>query len=1256
MPILNGDIKLVASQVMNDVAEGGGAPTSIVITDGASNAIFPDISELDRAGGRVNLRKLHVTVQTDDTDTYMGSNIIVAEPPADPNVSVTLFSTASTFDRRDAASARVESYLNKGPMWGGMLLENHIAGQRSIQILQAVDSELPAVGQTLVLVLREGASDEVSQYIRTTAVVYTVRTFVDDQGKDKPMWVVTCRISDALRVDFAGTQGNTKLIAATGATRVRDTVVADAGTYVGVSPLAQAASVGDFSISAASIYTQLVPSAQTETPISDVRTNGLSTALVATGSAVTQTLTLAFTTSQRLFVGGPIYPGSLSVARSGVTLTDAGGLLKNAGLEVGQVDYDNGILTLSTNVWGTAGGSHVVTFTPAVAPDLISDQRAIKVTAVNRSLSYAFTMDDVPVARTLTLSYLAQGRWYTLRDGGSGVLSGINSAYGVGTISYSTGSVSVTLGALPDVGSSIIVQSFSKVSTVQASNTLLVNGERAYVAFNSDGVLSEEKGSKAIVPGTLTVSWVHDGAKAATDTGNGSLSGDASGTIDYSNGIIRISPNLLPPSGTVFMAGTSVSAAAVAQYALHVANPPTVTIPARPGYTIPERVVRVLVSPAGTVYPTPGSVSMTVVAGINYSLDGGNITERMTFGKRDVTITITDNGSGQLRAMIDGTSVIVGAIDYHSGLFEINPWQYLTVPDPAGPMVLSRTGYAQTWNEAIASGKYASCVRTIFIGAGNYSSGSGTYLTVTPPQYQDVTIAAVDVPPTNPAVVPVGFAPAPPITTLCSVTVSQYLAKTIMVPNYTLKGVGFKLGSTRYQELIDGTLVKDVSASTGGGIPAGSVSGALGAVFISAWPTGASSALLEWRGLIAPPSVGVAAPFTAFSSTFRTAASPLRPSSLSVLGTMQDGTTFNVTADANGKINGTRVKGRIDYQYGLVELYFVNPAGELALNVDLSHLGILGVTSVPADLAMLSSIRYNAVSYSYLPLDANLLGIDPVRLPSDGRVPIFRAGGFAVVGHTGSITASVSNGQVIDCARVRLSRVRVVGANGVVINTGYSTDLEAGTVTFSNVSGYSQPVTIEHRIEDMAVVSEAQISGELTFTRALTHNYPITNPPTSYVSSALISADLKARVSLLFDQQTWNGTAWLDAVSGSAATGTYNDVLAPIVVTNKGAITERWALQFTSTTSFNLIGEHVGVIAIGSINSDLAPINPATGAAYFTLHAIGWGIGWAAGNILRINTIGAMFPIWVVRTVQQGPESVPDDNFSLLIRGDVDTP
>ena len=81
MPIQSGDVKLLKSAVMADVPEGGGAPTGLVIADGVSNAIFPDISELDRAGGRVNLRKSFVQVATDDTDTYFGANVIVAEPP-----------------------------------------------------------------------------------------------------------------------------------------------------------------------------------------------------------------------------------------------------------------------------------------------------------------------------------------------------------------------------------------------------------------------------------------------------------------------------------------------------------------------------------------------------------------------------------------------------------------------------------------------------------------------------------------------------------------------------------------------------------------------------------------------------------------------------------------------------------------------------------------------------------------------------------------------------------------------------------------------------------------------------------------------------------------------------------------------------------------------------------------------------------------------------------------------------------------------
>ena len=49
MTILEGDIKLLASRVMDDVPEGGGGPTGTVIPYGGSNHIFRDITEADRA-------------------------------------------------------------------------------------------------------------------------------------------------------------------------------------------------------------------------------------------------------------------------------------------------------------------------------------------------------------------------------------------------------------------------------------------------------------------------------------------------------------------------------------------------------------------------------------------------------------------------------------------------------------------------------------------------------------------------------------------------------------------------------------------------------------------------------------------------------------------------------------------------------------------------------------------------------------------------------------------------------------------------------------------------------------------------------------------------------------------------------------------------------------------------------------------------------------------------------------------------------
>ncbi len=1199
MPIQSGDVKLLKSANMADVDEGGGAPTGNAIADGVSNSIFPDISELDRAGGRVSLRKTFVAVHTDDRDTYFGGNVIVADPPADPRVSVTLFSTESTFDTRLQAATRIESYLNQGAEWPGYLYENHIAGQRVFQIFQRPEADLPQVGETVVLVENENTQSAKIQYVRATSVSSEVREFYNSAtNSDYNAAVVTVEISDALRYDFTGSPASRTFTRATTGTKIRETIVADAGTYVGVSPLTVAADLGDFTVTAESIFTQLVPSAQTETPIADVKPNGLSAALVATGGAITQTLTLGFTTTQAMFVGGPIYPGSLTIVRSGVTLNDSAGLLLNAGAEVGAVDYDNGIITLATNVFGTGSGSHAVTFTPAAIPDLISEQNAIRVTPESRALSYVFTLGNIPLPGTVTISYLAQGRWYVLRDNKAGALKGSDVAFGTGTVNYTTGNVVLTLGALPDVGSAVVVSSYSAVTTITPSNTYLANSGKAYVPINTSAQVSEEKGAKAITLGSLSIAWTDGTVKTATDNGLGVISGDATGTVDYANGVIRLSPNTLPASGTIF----------------------TVDIDGTNGQTAS---VSIPTGSLGQVNIEPGSVSFTVGATKTFSWTGYGI---YSAGGRTAVFDLSIYDRGGVLYFKDGgqvpaVEVACGTINYATGEISVNTTPAVGLSDAGGPLIRGSytvTGGYLIGTEASWNGYPGATSRSITITSGTVTANFSSTL------------------------------PGPDS---LSVAVSQYAIRSTMVPNYTLRGVSFDLGGTKYTQLTDGTLVHSASPTTGGGTPAGSVSGALGAVFLSYWPAGASSTVNDWRGLIAPPTVGTASPFTAFQSIFRTAASPLRPASLSILGTMQDGTTFNVTAGIDGKINGTRVKGRVDYEFGLVELFFVNPGGDPALNFDLSFLGISGLTNTPLDLVQLNTLRYNAVAYSYLPLDADILGIDPVRLPSDGRVPIFRPGGFAVVGHTGEITATVSNAQVIDCARVRLSRVRVIGNDGIVINTGYTADLEAGTVTFTNVAGYSQPVTIQHRIEDMAVVSETQINGEIRFTRALTHDYPLG----SFVSSALIAGDLFSRVSVIFDQATWNGT-YSDVLSGSAATATYNNTTYPIAVTNRGALTERWSVRFTNTTSFEVIGENVGIIAIGNTSSDCAPLNPATGVPYFSIPAAGWGSGWSTGNVLRFNTIGAEFPVWVVRTVQQGPETVPNDSFTLLIRGDVDTP
>lgn len=556
MPILETDIKLLKSARMTDTPDGGGRMTAEVVQSGVDNEIHDDVSNLDRIYGNVSLRKVFGSVLTNDTDKYLGARVFIDKPPADPYIHGLIFDASSLFDTRAQTSVKVESYLAPGAFYQGNLYGNHLAGMSTVMLIQQVDRELPTVGQVLLLRKNEGLPNEFDQYVKITAVTSSTQAFTDATG-DFQRKVVTCSISDALREAFPGFQA-TRIDADldyTGKTRTFDTVVADASQYFGIRPLDAVASVGDFSIKADTAYSPLLPSAQIETPIPDARSNGLANSLVQAGVPLVQNITLTFNTTQRLFIGGAVLPGSLSINDGTVTLTDDAGVLKNGGTDVGAVDYENGIASLSTNVLGSS--SLVVTYTPAAVAPFVSQSRGIGIGIENRSLSYVMTLDNVPAPGSLSVSYLVAGRWYVLRDNGTGGVTGANSALGAGTINYTTGTLAVTLGALPDVGSALILQWSEANLTVPTSNAELLNGGRLYVAINSDGDVTENPGTTAFAPGGLSITWNDGSARTATDNGLGALTGDATGTVDYARGVVRLSPNLLPAVGTVFTLNTN---------------------------------------------------------------------------------------------------------------------------------------------------------------------------------------------------------------------------------------------------------------------------------------------------------------------------------------------------------------------------------------------------------------------------------------------------------------------------------------------------------------------------------------------------------------------------------------------------------------------------------------------------------------------------------------------------------------------------
>lgn len=431
-----------------------------------------------------------------------------------------------------------------------------------------------------------------------------------------------------------------------------------------------------------------------------------------------------------------------------------------------------------------------------------------------------------------------------------------------------------------------------------------------------------------------------------------------------------------------------------------------------------------------------------------------------------------------------------------------------------------------------------------------------------------------------------------------------------------------------------GAIVTDWSSTTDAGSSVGSVDYSTGVVTLEDWASGADLntapillGCLTWRG-----------ERTTNYSKFRAAGAPLRQGSMIVNAVTEDGEEIVVTAALDGSLTHAKItSGNVDTENGIVSIEWAEPVYP-------------------------TSVKYSAVAYKFLPLDPALLGLNPTRLPSDGRVPIFLPGDVGVFSHTieTAVAAPVA-GEDLIFTRDHQAEVWVKGANGLALSPlAYELDREAGILTWADPlvletddeepQALTTPLTVFDRVEDMVLITDVQVSGLIGFNAPLSQDYPANE---AVLSSAVLHGDLRARVYNLFHQASWT-SVWSDERIGSDTTAKYNDVAFPVEINNQGSIKERWRISFTSSTAFQVIGETVGVIGTGNTSADCAIANPATGAPYFTIRQEGWGSGWASGNQVRFNTDGAQSPFWLARTVLSGPATAEEDSFATQNRGDAD--
>jgi hypothetical protein len=526
----SGDMRFALPPDLTQSDNGGGPPTSNLVPDGASNAWFPDLSPDARVGGLAEVVHGHAVLRTTDTDQLLGANLILADPPDDPNVSITLIKSPGPFSKRPDLAKIIEATSAPGPEFAGYLLENHQAGRRDIVLVQRPDAIPPSVNTSLVLILNEGLLTAQAQYVRVRRVTTSEQTYTTSDGQGNPvefkMQRCVCELYSELLFDFAGSPPSRFYARNSTKTLTRTVTFSDAGTFYSASRLRVAVTdPAAMEIKVESVFTQIVPNTRTETPLLNQMSAGVRTVDLVDYLGTLQVSAASHT--QRLFITEanagysyvfkltpPPAPNSIAVSYVALgtwnTLFDdgAGGL--GAGPGSGDVLYSTGDGSVTTEF--VPDFNTFLLITHADTAPFVNNCPTGPVNITTRAPE--FELDITPGASLAgaTVAWLSGGLAKAAAINAAGVISGDATGLAVSAL----GKVYIRPGAMPDPGTNFTISYQSRPTLTET-----ISG----ASPDAGGYITITTAQEA-VPGTMAVKWVT--ARNVSVTSGADLSGTSS--------------------------------------------------------------------------------------------------------------------------------------------------------------------------------------------------------------------------------------------------------------------------------------------------------------------------------------------------------------------------------------------------------------------------------------------------------------------------------------------------------------------------------------------------------------------------------------------------------------------------------------------------------------------------------------------------------------------------------------------------------